>query len=204
MLTVISFAGKDKNGICEWLCLCSCGGQKIAKRSHLRAGDAKSCGCLMLTRMFKHGFASRGKPIPPEYRAWLMMKQRCGNPNNKEYRNYGARGITVCQEWRSSFTEFFSDMGERPSKDHSIDRINVNGHYSKENCRWATRIEQQNNKRDNIFYLYRGRQVTLSEIARLTRINRSTLQSRLRSHKGLTIEAAINFIGKTRRVANAS
>lgn len=96
------------------------------------------------------------KPVSPEYTAWLNMKTRCLNPKVKEFRLYGGRGITVCERWSTSFADFLSDMGPRPSKSHSIERIDVNGNYEPQNCFWATRQQQSRNKRNTKLVTYNG------------------------------------------------
>ena len=90
-----------------------------------------------------------GMSRTPEYRAWADIKARCFNPNNKNYSDYGGRGIGVCDRWKNSFNNFFADMGMKPSPKHSIDRIDNNGDYSAKNCKWSTKAEQENNKRNN-------------------------------------------------------
>jgi hypothetical protein len=122
-------------------CECKCGNIRTMTISNLRSGHTKSCGCLKREKSIMHGMTKT-----PEYDTWASMIQRCYNPNNPAYKNYGERGIAVCTEWLNSFIAFFKDMGERP-EGLSIDRIKNDLGYFKENCRWATRIEQNRNCR---------------------------------------------------------
>lgn len=124
-----------------FLCDCDCGGTTIAYSGHLRAGQRISCGCV------RGANRTHGMSHSPEYRAWDNARSRCYSPNNRKYPDYGGRGITMCDEWRRSFQSFIDDMGRRPSGKHSLDRINNDGPYSKDNCRWATGSEQNRNRR---------------------------------------------------------
>ena len=117
------------------------------------------------------------------------MIQRCTNPNNSAYHNYGGRGIRVCDRWLKSFEDFYVDMGERPSLEYSIDRINNNGNYEPDNCRWASRSEQANNRRNNVFRTYKGETLTLTQFAHKYNIHRVSLFNRIAS--GMSIEEAI-------------
>jgi hypothetical protein len=141
--TVISFAGKRRiSGDSRrfWKCRCDCGKEGELLSAALLSGKTLSCGCLKTERAITHGMTNT-----KTYRAWCSMMQRCYNQKNVRYGRYGGRGIVVCEEW-GDFRNFYKDMGDKPSPDHSIDRINNDGNYEPGNCRWATRSEQQRNK----------------------------------------------------------
>lgn len=133
----------------RWLCRCDCGTEKIVAQSELRSGKTQSCGCLRrevtALNKTKHGNARRGLHTK-EYLIWRGMLSRCHNPSNPAYPDYGARGISVCERWRSSFSTFLADMGNCPAG-LSIDRISNDGGYFRENCRWATAVQQAQNRR---------------------------------------------------------
>ncbi len=125
--------------------LCDCGTNKSVRASHVQGGLTKSCGCYM-RQMTKEKNTTHGQCRTKEYDAWCGMKRRCYKEIDKNYKNYGGRGITVCERWRHSFEAFLEDMGPRPAK-HSIERVDVNGNYEPSNCRWATHKEQMHNTR---------------------------------------------------------
>lgn len=125
-----------------WLCQCDCGQIAIINRNSLRRGFTQSCGCRRRNRFRTHGWRRT-----PEYAAWTRMKNRCYNVKDRRYADWGGRGIRVCLKWRKSFPAFLTDVGRRPSPQHSIDRINNDGDYEPDNVRWATRIEQARNCR---------------------------------------------------------
>lgn len=177
----------------QYVCLCDCGTEKIIASASLRAGLTNSCGCMhkeqLANRMTTHGHTKGGGPWPPEYRCWHTMKQRCCNPNNPKYADYGGRGITVCDQWKDSFENFLSDIGTKPSARHSIGRINNDGPYSPENCRWETPAEQSNNTRRNHLVTYNNRTQNLNQWAEETGIPYITLLMRLK--RGWGVELAL-------------
>lgn len=131
------------------MCNCSCGGCSFSAINNLSNGHTKSCGCIEKEHPnnLQHGHTSNGK-VSPTYISWSRMKDRCNNPKNNRYEQYGGRGIKVCRRWANSFDAFLFDMGERP-EGKSIDRINVNGNYSKRNCKWSDSYEQRHNRTDS-------------------------------------------------------
>lgn len=139
---------------------------------------------------FKHGHALSGGKRPNIYRRWQHMIQRCHNPNDTDYKNYGARGIAVCERWRNSFTDFLSDMGLPPSDGLTIDRIDTNGPYSPENCRWASVKQQANNRRRTKILTIKGVSRPLTEWCELVGIGSKTVLYRLK-HMGMTHEDAV-------------
>lgn len=145
-LTVIERA-PNKSEKPRWKCACECGGSTISFASSLRRGRARSCGCLKIEMFVARKGELHYQSRTPEYSAWSHMVQRCTNPSSKSYKHYGARGITVCERWRTSFVDFLADMGKRPTNEHSLDRIDNDQGYEPGNCRWATIHTQNTNKR---------------------------------------------------------
>lgn len=182
-LTVLRLAGVGKHGQRMWECECECGNIVKVNQYSILKGMTQSCGCKRLdsakNRNCKHGL-TKGHKFPDGYKVWSSMRDRCFNPNNPSYHNYGGRGITVCDRWNNSFTDFISDMGERQNKTFTIDRINVNGNYEPNNCKWATRHEQGRNRRNNIWITYNGETLVLSDWAKKINISPQHLRAKLK------------------------
>ena len=168
-----------------YLCKCDCGNYKVAYKFNLGI-SVKSCGCLDLEKKTKHGLY--GTRI---YREWQGIKRRCYYKKDNAYSYYGGRGITVCDEWKNDFMAFYNwAMANGYSEVLTIDRINNDGNYEPNNCRWITQKEQQSNKRNTHWIEYRGRKFYLSELAKLSGIDVRKLHYRLKS--GWSVERAIS------------
>jgi hypothetical protein len=172
-------------------CECDCGNQTVVLLQSLRCGDNVSCGCFGKRKSITHG-----RHDTRTYQAWHSMRQRCLNALHRAYPSYGGRGITICRRWLDSFEAFLKDMGERPDN-RSLDRIDNDGNYKPDNCRWATCSEQQRNTRANRLLTHNGMTKCVSEWAENTGIHRATIRGRLRI--GWTVTDALTTPPGTRR-----
>lgn len=186
-LVVQHFVGIAGKGNAYWCCLCFCHQGAIVSGTNLRQGKTKSCGCatnILKTRQFTtHGMSRRR-----EYRVWADMLNRCNNPSLPNYKNYGGRGITICDSWRESFEAFYADMGDRPLG-LTLERENNELGYCKENCVWATTKTQHSNKRTNHWLTFNNETLTMTQWSEKVGIELMTIQLRLK--RGWSIERAL-------------
>lgn len=188
----------------RWFCRCDCGAQRVVLAVNLRQGRTQSCGCYNQEQRSKrrraHGQSGNceGMHRSRLYVVWSGMQQRCHNSNNPSHRNYGARGIVVCERWRSSFEAFRDDMGEPPSSGASIERVNNDGPYSPENCRWADAKTQCRNRRKTLRINYRGITASIAEHAESCGIPYDVLVQRVTKY-GWSINDAIEIPVGARR-----
>ena len=177
----------------KWNCLCECGNKAVVTSTKLVSGSTKSCGCLRHTS--QNFRKSNEKSLYPyEYITWKGMRQRCSNPNNPKFSNYGGRGIFVDSRW-DSFKNFIEDMKACPSSQYSLGRINNDKGYSRENCRWETSEQQMNNTTRNIFVSFAGKRHTVSQWERIMGTANGTIKSRL--YRGWSIKDAMTLNGTT-------
>lgn len=194
-LTVIARADNQGQHTC-WLCLCDCGEKIVTHSQSIREGRTQSCGCYRVEvttlNRTKHGLVGS-----KEYMTWTRLKGRCTNPKSQYWNDYGGRGIKCCAEWLESFQAFSADVGDAPSPQHSIDRIDVNGDYEPGNVRWATVSQQASNKRNCVQITYAGvKYPSLAQAARAIGVDRDSLKY-LHRVCNLPIEEAVQ---KARKV----
>ena len=203
MLVAVEYVGR-KNGRTLWRCICDCGKESVTGYSNLMTGNTKSCGCMEkanLEYFQRHSYRRKSASLDfsgtlnkhPLYGLWSSMLTRCYNKNSKHYNIYGGRGIKVCDRWlpvNFGFEHFVSDMGERPSNMHTLDRINNDGDYCPENCRWATITQQSNNKRKSIIVYYFGKRIYLKELCQIIGLNYSRVAHQIQ--KGFDINSIIS------------
>lgn len=165
----------------KWLCRCECGTEREVIRSDLWSGRSTNCGCVRRVNMKaaqRAAVTTHGMEGSPEYRTWIDMRRRCHDPRRPDYKNYGARGITVCDEWRESFEAFYLDMGPRPDGT-TLDRLRNSGPYEKNNCVWGARKAQERNKRTSRIVEIDGRRMTVAEACEVYGIKPSSANNRL-------------------------
>lgn len=179
-LTVIKYDGVASNNQSMWICKCDCGNTSKVMYGNLTNGSTKSCGCLRKEKKIKN----RPKEYSRLSTIFYGIKKRCYNPNSPAYKNYGGRGIKICDEWLqkngNGFKNFYKwAISNGYKQGLTIDRINVNGNYEPSNCRWATAKEQSNNRRNNRIVIYKEKKYTLSQLSEYLNIKITTLSWRL-------------------------
>jgi hypothetical protein len=182
-LTVIKRA--QCKGRVRWVCMCECGGTKEVQSNHLQSGHITSCGCWLkesaAKRRKSHGFSCSMDPLERStYQTWCSMHGRCSNTKRSDYARYGGKGIKVCKRWHK-FENFIADMGVKPKRSFSIDRIDCKADYSPENCRWADALTQGRNRSNVIMVEYNGTSKPLSELCVDLGVKRQVVYERLRA-----------------------
>ncbi len=163
------------------VCICDCGAETTSKPAALLSGHKRSCGCLAVdgirARSTRHGYSANNREnMTPEYKTWMSMKARCADT---ALHRYGGRGIAVSDEWASDFLAFLSDMGPRPSPFHTLERVNNDGLYCKDNCEWTTKKRQARNRHTNLIVEYAGRSMSLAEACEITGVNYDAAKHRV-------------------------
>ena len=190
-LTVVEKAENNKWNEAVWRCKCECGNETFVSSKVLRLGHSRSCGCYK-GEAIKKAKTKHGKSNTKTHKTGREIKSRCFYHSNQAFRDYGGRGITMCERWQNSFEAFYEDVSKLPhfgEKGYSLDRIDNNGNYEPNNVRWATSKEQNNNKRNNRKLNYNGETHTLSEWANIKHLSYTALFLRLR--RGWSIEKAL-------------
>lgn len=184
MLTVVEYYGVSEKKQIYWRCVCDCGNEILVKTSDLNQGSIKSCGCWR--RKVGHNNYKFGCRNNRLYHIWRGMKARCYNPNSPSYKYYGGRGIEVCDEWKNDFSSFQTwAMNNGYADDLSIDRIDFNGNYCSDNCRWETSTSQNNNKRNNVYLTLGDRTQTLAQWCREFNADRDKVKYYMKNYSFL-------------------
>lgn len=187
LIVVSRFAENTKSGKAQWVCKCDCGNTTIVPTYRLTMGETQSCGC----KKFESHNKKHGMKHTRIYSIWCGVKKRCNNPKCKNYNRYGGSGISICEEWNNNFMAFYEWSMKNGYKDSlTIDRIDSSKGYSPENCRWATRKEQNNNRRNNLKISYQGRTQTLKQWCDELNLKYELVRSRIKD-SGMTFEEAI-------------
>lgn len=187
---------KTFGGLRYWLCRCDCGTSKVIVGVSLRRGHTKSCGCLSIERL-RSRRKTHGRSNTSTYACWQNMRARCTDLSRESFRNYGARGIKVCERWES-FDDFFADMGEMP-RGHSLERTNNSGNYEPGNCVWATRKTQNRNTRRTLLVSFEGSTKSLAEWADEMGCKYMTLYNRIKVYEWTLEESLGTPIGTRRK-----
>lgn len=203
-LRVESVAGKTGSNNTIWRCVCQCGKVRNVIGSCLTSGHTASCGCISTDRIReigyqqrRHGYSRPNGSHSPTYTSWEAMRSRCSDPAAIGYRNYGGRGITVCDKWNRSFDAFLADMGERPSRQTTLDRIDVNGNYEPGNCRWASKSQQCRNTRYNLVLEFNGKSLCVADWADELKMSRNAIYLRIK--QGWSVERTLTTPVKSRK-----
>ena len=197
LIVLVRSSKRGKRSQIYWECICDCGNSVVCMGENLKMGNTKSCGCLKREgNNITHGHTRKGR-VSRTYNARSQAITRCYNPDRREYKYYGAIGRTVCARWLESFENFLEDMGECP-EGMSLERVDNEGNYCKENCIWATPEVQHNNTHNNRKYEYMGITATVPVWSRITGINMWVLYPRLRRY-GWSVEEALTTPAGVRR-----
>lgn len=192
-LTVIREVGNDGRGEKKWLCKCDCGNETIVKSSKLRNGITRSCGCLQKEMRDNGNHKTHGMTNTKLYVIWCNMKKRCLSPGDIMYAHYGGRGITVCEEWQNDFCRFSEwSLTNGYKEGLSIERIDVNGNYEPDNCKWITKTEQYLNRTDSHFITAFGKTKTIKEWADESGLKYDTIERRINQY-GWNAEDAVTI-----------
>lgn len=177
-LTVVNLYGKTERKRCLWNCLCECGNYKIVPTASLKSGHVKSCGCFIKGERKRNGYQVKHKWSRTKlYACWISIKHRCSNPKFPAFKHYGGKGIIICKEWEFNFEAFKDWSLANGYQEHlTIDRKDSNKNYEPDNCRWATWVQQANNRSTNKFYLVKEELLTITQISEKYNIDRSIVK----------------------------